>query len=103
MSFKSIEMQLALPRTQDIGKLQEQLNQKSVILQHHTSEEEKIKADRNRKKSIKTNGSEMQGFTSEEHHSASSSYYYSRKNISEEENHAPSPHPYKGKHIDISL
>jgi hypothetical protein len=102
MSLKSIEMQLALPRTQDIGKLQEQLNQKSVILQHHTSEEEKIKADRNRKKSMKTTGSEMQGFTSDQESSASS-YSHSRTKKSEEENQAPSPHPYKGKHIDISL
>lgn len=33
MSWKSIEMQIALPRTQDAGKIQEQMEQRGKLVQ----------------------------------------------------------------------
>ena len=39
MSLKVIEMQIALPRTQDAGKIQEQLQQRSQIQLDHAAHE----------------------------------------------------------------
>ncbi|MFD4815209.1 hypothetical protein [Peribacillus butanolivorans] len=37
MSFNAIEMQIALSRTQDAGKIQEQNQQKNLIQQDHAA------------------------------------------------------------------
>jgi len=50
MSWKSVEMQVALPRTQDAGKLQDQLSKQNQHFQQSLSEqklkEEKIQQQR---------------------------------------------------------
>ncbi|WP_234998477.1 hypothetical protein [Salirhabdus sp. Marseille-P4669] len=47
LSYRAIEMQLALPRTQDIGQLQDQMQQRGQMVQHHLAQanlqEERIK------------------------------------------------------------
>ena len=56
MSLKAIELQVAIPRTQDAGKLQEQLQQKSQI-GHDLAAREMQKKRRNRKRPLrKTHG-----------------------------------------------
>jgi len=39
MSLKLIELQLALPRTYDMGKIQDSLNQQSQIMQAHLADD----------------------------------------------------------------
>ncbi|MFV9509832.1 hypothetical protein [Tepidibacillus sp. LV47] len=50
MSLKAIELQLALPKTQDIGQIQKQLHQKDLIHQSHLiTQAKKLEAKRKRK------------------------------------------------------
>ena len=41
MSWKAVEMQVALPRTQDAGKIQEQMQQRGQFMQNMISKEAK--------------------------------------------------------------
>lgn len=101
MSLKAIEMQVALPRTQDAGRVQEQLNQRNVVEQHQIQQEQKQKAELERKKSTKMEGSISRMIQDEE--ASSQSRDQSSKKRKEKKKEEVSPHPYKGKHIDISL
>lgn len=103
MSFKSIEMQVALPRTKDAGRIQEQLNQRSMINQSQESVEQKNKTEAERHKPLKMNGSEQRTISSQDENSKNSNNGSGKRRQKEEENEKNSPHPYKGKHIDISL
>jgi hypothetical protein len=47
MSLKAIEMQIAIPRTQDAGKIQEQNQQKNLIQQDHAAHQ--VQKDSERK------------------------------------------------------
>jgi hypothetical protein len=103
MSLKSLEMQVALPRTQDFGKMQEQMNQRTMVNQQQSSEEEKLKAELDRKRSVKMEGKNKGNISSEDQ--SSNGYDEQKKKRQKEKEHVEdhSAHPYKGKHIDISL
>jgi len=49
MSLKLIELQLALPRTYDMGKIQDSMNQQPQIMQTHLADELKKRELRARK------------------------------------------------------
>ncbi|WP_339063276.1 hypothetical protein [Tepidibacillus marianensis] len=50
MSLKAIELQLALPKTQDVGLIQQQLHQKTMINQSQLmAQTKKIEVERKRK------------------------------------------------------
>jgi hypothetical protein len=103
MSLKSLEMQVALPRTQDFGKMQEQMNQRSMVNQQQSSQEDKIRAELERKRSAKMEGKNKGIISSDEQ---SSNGYAEQKKKRQKENEQledHSAHPYKGKHLDISL
>jgi hypothetical protein len=104
MSLKSLEMQVALPRTQDFGKMQEQMNQRAMVNQQQSSQEEKVKAELDRKRSAKMEGKNKGNISSEDQ--SSSNGYAEQKNKRQKDNDQSedhSAHPFKGKHIDISL
>ncbi|WP_138414789.1 hypothetical protein [Aquibacillus sediminis] len=51
MSWKSVEMQVALPRTQDAGKLQEQMDQRGQQTQHLLAKDQ-IELDTKKRKRV---------------------------------------------------
>ena len=53
MSLKAIEMQIALPRTHDAGKIQEQLQQRGQHLQEHAAQSVTKEDDLKRKTVVK--------------------------------------------------
>ncbi|MFD1018210.1 hypothetical protein [Thalassobacillus hwangdonensis] len=102
MSWKSIEMQVALPRTQDAGKLQEQFQQRNQHLQENLGQQQ-LATDQTKRKtvnkqeakadvSLKDDSEDSQQESSRDHSSDSDT-----KEHTYEENH-----PYLGKHIDFS-
>ncbi|MBS4207598.1 hypothetical protein [Bacillus sp. FJAT-50079] len=101
MSLKSIELQVAIPRTVEAGKLSEQLQQRGQqTFQQAASEmEEKLIKDRNsvnkmeqkEKMSLKDGHSKEQRDTNDHQHS-SNKQKSKRKKL----------HPYKGKTIDYN-
>ncbi|MCF6410594.1 hypothetical protein [Pseudalkalibacillus salsuginis] len=62
MSLKLIELQVAIPRTLDTGKMQEKFQQQSQINQSQAASTEKEKAERNRTSVEKQEHIEKQHF-----------------------------------------
>ena len=103
MSLKTIELQVALPRTQDAGKIQELLqNRGQQLIEHASEQEKKIAKAKNEtvyrqennspvdcKKQNNSEQQEKQGQNDEakKDHSALSQAAF---------------HPYKGKQIDYT-
>jgi len=83
LSLKAIELQLALPKSQDIGQIQQQLHQKSMINQSQLMAQTKKTEIERKKKTEKLN-----------------------KGILEEQNTMRTPKSYdpnKGRFIDLEL
>lgn len=92
MSMKNIEMQIALPRTFDAGKVQHEMNQQSNIVQSHLSEEMNRKEALKRKKVNELNKKEKARFQKEKE---SINQKCHQKNLAK--------HPYKGNHFDCTM
>lgn len=106
MSLKAIELQVALPRTQTAGKIQDQLQQRGQVVQNHLSAQQE-KTDEQKRKQV----SEMEQTvkkrlnnddeTKENHQGSTQSRAKSNKtDETKEENYAQ--HPYKGNYVDYS-
>ncbi|MEH7385757.1 hypothetical protein V7147_10150 [Bacillus sp. JJ1521] len=99
MSLKLVELQVAIPRTQDAGKIQEQLMMRGQHMQDQIHLENEKLEKRNRTKVNENNKSENAQI-----HKDSSSNPFSKqpshtsKQPEQEENEQ---HPYKGNFIDI--
>ena len=104
MSLKTIELQIALPRTQDAGKIQELLQNRGQHLIEHASEQEKKSAK------AKNETVYMQEKNSpvdcRKHSNSSGQQEKQGQNDESEKNHSAfsqaAVHPYKGKQIDYS-
>jgi hypothetical protein len=104
MGLKSIEMQVALPRTQELGRMQEQFNQRAVIDQHLKSEEEKKRAEEERKKTKEAQQKEK-GLIASDEESRSSQQGETKKSKKKtlESKQKQATHPFVGNNIDIRL
>ncbi|WP_158737716.1 hypothetical protein [Alteribacillus sp. YIM 98480] len=103
MSWKAVELQVAIPRTQDAGKIQEQLQQRSQAAQDRMAavQEKEHKKERTQvtnKQETNKNHFEKQkdGETSRE-----SCFTGENRKAKKEENETID-HPYKGKKIDYT-
>lgn len=103
MSLKSIEMQVALPRTQEFGKKQEQINQRSMINQHLDAEEKILKAEQDRHRSEKINYTENNKVNAEDKQSKQDQQQKRKQKQKKVDADQAVKHPFKGKHIDLSL
>lgn len=90
MSLKNIEMQVALPRTHDAGKVQQELNQQSNIVQSHLAEEANRKEALKQKQVNELNKSEYARRQNE-------------KQESKQKKKKPAKHPYKGQNFDCTM
>ncbi|SER07082.1 hypothetical protein SAMN04487944_101126 [Gracilibacillus ureilyticus] len=59
MSWKSVEMQVALPRTQDAGKLQDLLQQQGRLAQEQLSHMAAVEESQKRKRILEQQASEQ--------------------------------------------
>ncbi|TGB04779.1 hypothetical protein [Halobacillus salinus] len=96
MSWKAVEMQVALPRVQDAGKLQEQIAQRNPTLQHFVSQRQE-QIDRKKRTSI------MQQENVEEAlvHEKGDGRERSKEGKAGHQDETID-HPYLGKRIDFS-
>ncbi len=101
MSLKLVELQVALPRTQDLGKIQEQMQQKGQLIQDHLASAQQ-KEDIEKKKQVnkydETTKNELQ---KDRQNSKGAFDSKKRKKQKEQTLQAESHHPYKGNLIDI--
>lgn len=101
MTLKSIEMQVALPRTQDAGQLQSQQLQKHVHDQALSAQETIRKKNELQNKSDKTNTEQHVKNEDQPQRDGQNKDFHGSQKHKAEENQAE--HPYKGKRIDLSL
>lgn len=103
MSWKSIELQVALPRTQDAGQLQEQLSRNNQRFQESLAANQLKQADIKRQQvnDLKeSNKAEIKEEDQEEDQSSKSDQH-NQKN-SKEKTKKTVRHPYLGSNIDFS-
>lgn len=89
MSLKLIELQVAVPRTVELGKMQEQFNNKAMLAQTQLAEQELKKEEIKRKKVAKIAKEEKESVLT--HHEP-------KKELNKQTDN----HPYKGKNFDIT-
>jgi hypothetical protein len=102
MSLKAIEMQIALPRTHDAGKIQEQLQQRGQHLQEHAAQSV-TKEDDLKRKTVVKNNQKQEARLNQEGSSSGKQQQNGRKDPKDKNDQPDQPHhPYKGKVIDYS-
>lgn len=101
MSLKSIEMQIALPRTQDAGKLQEQLQQRGQLQNDFASENVKKEEDKKKNSVIKQEQKDVARFH-KDRHGREETEQQQREKKEKERQKMKEMHPYKGTKVDFS-
>lgn len=101
MSLKAIELQIAIPKTFDAGKIADNHQQNVINQQHHANEA--LKRDIERKQLAVNETDELDNLNEDGERNASdqsqSLMEKDRKNKKEEK---PARHPFKGNFIDYS-
>src|SRR5699024_6241966 len=99
-SWKSVEMQVALPRTQDAGKLQEQMSKQNQRFQESLAHNQLRQEQLKRKRVNKYEKVEDLKVTEDEKHSSDSDQTEEDKQTKPEKETIE--HPYLGSKIDFS-
>jgi hypothetical protein len=107
MSLKGVEMQIAIPRTSEATAIQNHLNHKPTHDQAALAQQWIKHQDQQRNKSTEVDASAFLNVKEDGKGEgrARSGMQQRRKGKADEEKRLPVEpgHPYKGKHIDISL
>ncbi|WP_150267713.1 hypothetical protein [Paenibacillus tepidiphilus] len=102
MSMKPVELQIALPRTTDAGKVQNDLQQRPLITQQQISAEGIKQAQQSARRSAEIDEPADAKLHSREGRSRQPHQQAEAKAEREEDVHE-AEHPYKGHRIDLSL
>ncbi|MFA9558058.1 hypothetical protein ACERII_12180 [Evansella sp. AB-rgal1] len=100
--LRSIEMQVALPRTQTAGKLQDQLQQRAALMQNQLSQKQLEENDRIKRTVSHLEKSEKKRLNNDDEQSRGQGkrmFKNNGKEISIKED--TDAHPFKGKSLDI--
>ena len=104
MGLKVLEMQIALPRTQDAGQLQEQLQNRFQNAQSMLNEQQLKELDRHRKAVLEANQKEDVQISDDEEpsHEGAQDQEERKSHADTEEIGEKIVHPYLGQHVDFS-
>jgi hypothetical protein len=100
LSLKSIEMQVALPRTHEAGKLQEQLQQRGQLQNDFASQSVKKEDDKKKSTVMKQEQKGLTRFSQDGHPNEHHRQGGSKKEKQQKE--LIEQHPYKGTKVDFS-
>ncbi|HEX7057960.1 MAG TPA: hypothetical protein VF260_12305 [Bacilli bacterium] len=103
MTLKSIDMQVAFLRQSDASNLQQQMTNKPLWDQDGLAAGEIRHTDELRTKSAKLEAKEDPQINDHSRHGGGSRQESRKKNGANGKKENRSEHPYKGKHIDLSL
>ncbi|WP_127580662.1 hypothetical protein [Paenibacillus koleovorans] len=107
MSLKSVEMQMAIPRTKDAGMVQNQLIHKPMLDQAQLAAGTAQETIRSRQKTAKVEEAQPQRIKDEQSRGGNKppgkSPYASAAKSTKKQAEESAEHPYKGHHIDMSL
>ncbi|PXW92504.1 hypothetical protein DES38_10285 [Streptohalobacillus salinus] len=99
MSWKAVEMQVALPRTQDAGKIQEQMQQRGQFMQNMISKEAKAE---NAVLEHSVNDLEKDRLLKDKEHKDNQHEHQGDKEQQEKKKQIKQYHPYLGHRVDIN-
>ncbi|WP_195573211.1 hypothetical protein [Paenibacillus sp. 1001270B_150601_E10] len=109
MNMKPVELQIALPRTQEVSNLHQQMQHRLMADQSVLNEQAEKLTESLRKRNEKLQES-SQGRIQDESRQQHSAQEHGKHASHEEEDKGsdkdttvPAVHPYKGKHIDFSV
>ncbi|WP_096435383.1 hypothetical protein [Alteribacter populi] len=103
--WKAIEMQVALPRTQTAGKIQDQLQQRSMQTQGHLAATEKKQMEKRRAQVTKNEKSEQKRIANDQEKRGNSKFSQNQRRSPKEDDNSKMKdegHPYKGRNIDFT-
>lgn len=104
MSLKSVELQVAIPRTQEATRVQEQLHQRPQQDQQQVAGQLQKQSETERKRPQSMQESEQRVIRDDEHSNGKqSSEQQSGHKKKQHKQKESCIHPYKGHHIDITL
>lgn len=102
MSLKSVELQVALPRTLDAGKVQEQLQQRGQAMGEMAAESTRKDEEKNRHSVLKQEQKQNVRLGNEDGSNQKGSDGQTSKEKHRKNSRSEQSHPYKGKVIDYS-
>ncbi|WP_028545182.1 hypothetical protein [Paenibacillus taiwanensis] len=106
MNMKSVELQVAIPRTQEVSSIHQQMQQRPTLEQSMLNEQAAKLTESLRQRNEKVDASSEGRIRDDEEHAShhDSSTPDKQPDDPEKKNAAvPAEHPYKGKHIDFSV
>lgn len=107
MSFRAIEMQIAIPRTSEAGTVQSQLMQKSAFDQSSLAAKQAQESERQLQRSTKVEESSSPLIRDDSQEGSKGKRDRKTNKTKQSGAGGSSPsvtsHPYKGHHIDLSL
>ncbi|WP_342559259.1 RNA polymerase subunit sigma [Metasolibacillus sp. FSL K6-0083] len=99
MSLKGVELQIAIPKTFDAGKMADQQHQNNILQQMHANEA--LKKELERKQKTVNDTENLDAISDEESHNESNAEQQKKKKQTKEEKEK-AHHPFKGNFIDYS-
>ena len=100
MSLKGVELQIAIPKTFDAGKMAEQRQQQVLQQQMHASEQAKREFERNKTVVIET--SHLGEIRDDDEREQSEQQGQNRKQQKQAADEMKAQHPFKGNLFDFS-
>ncbi|AOV08247.1 hypothetical protein [Sporosarcina ureilytica] len=98
MSLKGIELQIAIPKTFDAGKVAEQKQQRAQLMQDQANIQTEKQAEKNKETVMEA---EHSGKTDPDKKKRQEEQVYDREQ-SRKESKKKAKHPYKGSFVDFS-
>ncbi|WP_394583670.1 hypothetical protein [Cytobacillus firmus] len=102
MSLKSIELQIALPRTFEAGKIQDQIQQRGQTISGFAANSTRENAEKQRKTVVKQEHKQNVNLGNDDSQRQKEAGGHDRKEDKKKDSNDRQNHPYKGKVIDYS-
>ncbi|MDQ0350649.1 ribose 1,5-bisphosphokinase PhnN [Alkalibacillus filiformis] len=103
MSWKAVEMQVALPRTQDASQLQDQLQQRGQLMQDQITQEQLRELERKRKAVLESEQTEQIDNEDENQKSKAETGANNHNQAESKDRRGTNiPHPYLGNRVDFT-
>lgn len=99
MSLKGVELQIAIPKTFDAGKVQEQLQQQSSVSQANAQAASDRQLEKNRETVLESNHTTEANLENKEREQAEQEQ---KKRQQQEQEMNKAKHPFKGNFVDFS-
>ncbi|WP_042471963.1 hypothetical protein [Bacillus ndiopicus] len=100
MSLKGVELQIAIPKTFDAGKIADQQHQNNILQQMHANEA--LKKELERKQKAVNDTENLNAISDEEGHNEANAEQQNKKKQQTNEEKVKAHHPFKGNFIDYS-